>query len=779
MAPTPTGRPGDPPQPTPEPLSAPLGLGAAPDCDRCGDAGPELPEGVELFRVVLLGNPNTGKTTLFNRLSGLKAKTSNFPGTTQDARVGHVRAEAAGLTDVELIDLPGIYSLELDQSEAMVCREVLAGRLAPRGEKSGDPDAVLVVLDASNLARNLVFAGEVLRRRLPTVVAVNMVDLAAKAGIEVDAAALSESLGCPAIPIGARSGEGVDRLLPALRAAAISNVTPPGTVDGLEMWADAVYAGAAHPAGGDDHAAPDESLREAARRHEDMTDRIDRWTMHPVIGPLILAGVMAGLFYAIFSLAQYPMGWIDGFFSVASGAIRGVVPDGVLSDLLTEGVVRGVGATVIFVPQICLLFFLMSLLEDTGYLARGALLMDRLLRPFGLPGHAFVPLLGSHACALPGIMSTRAIPDFKDRLATILVAPFMTCSARIPVYVLLTTIVFRDRPGMGALAFVGCYVLGILAGLVSALVARRTLLRGRSRPMVLELPTYKRPSFRTALVTTVDRGWTFLRNAGTNILAICVVLWWLGSYPKVAPPPEAGVLRAQAAAAAGEERERLSGEADLLERRHAKASSYVGLLGKAIQPVFAPLGYDWQLSVGVVSSFAAREVFVSTMAVVTTGSEDDEDAGVMRQVEESRRDDGTPVFTVATSWSLLVYYVLAMQCLPTLAVTAKEARGVRWAVLQLAWMSGLAYIAGLIVFQVLRAAGLHETAGSGAAAVGSSGGGGLPLADWQFWVGSVLALAALAAVARMVLPRAWLPGGRKPAGRKVTLTIGGKPADKR
>jgi ferrous iron transport protein B len=730
--------------------------------------------------VVLLGNPNTGKTTLFNRLSGLKAKTSNFPGTTQDARVGAVRGEGPGGRDVELIDLPGVYSLELDQSEALVCREVLAGRLAPRGERSGDPDAVLVVLDASNLARNLVFAGEVLRRRLPTVVALNMVDLAEKSGIEVDAAVLSERLGCPALPIGARSGIGVAGLMPAVRGAAIPNVTPPGTVEGLEEWAEAVYAAVAHPAGGD-HGQDEGTLSEAARRHADATDRIDRWTMHPVAGPAILTLVMAGLFYAIFSLAQYPMHWIDVFFDLASGLVRGALPEGVLTDLLAEGVVRGVGATVIFVPQIALLFFLMSLLEDTGYLARGALLMDRLLRPFGLPGHAFVPLLGSHACALPGIMAARAIPDFRDRLATILVAPFMTCSARLPVYVLLTAVLFHGRPFLGALVFIGCYGVGIAAGLLSALVARRTILRGKSRPMVLELPTYKRPSLRTALITTADRGWTFLKNAGTNILAICVVLWWLGAYPKVAPPPEAGILRdaAPVARAAGmwAAGPVLQDAADRLEQRHAKRHSYVAGLGRAIQPVFAPLGYDWQLSVGVVSSFAAREVFVSTMAVVTTGAEEGE--GVMEQVRSARRDGGGPVFTAAASGSLLVYYVLAMQCLPTLAVTAKEARGKRWAFLQLAWMSGLAYIAALVVFQVMRAMGLHEGAGAAGVAEATARPAGfvLPVTDWQFWLASGAALVCLVVVARMVLPRRWFPGGRKPVGRKVTLTIGGKPRE--
>jgi ferrous iron transport protein B len=398
------------------------------------------------------------------------------------------------------------------------------------------------------------------------------------------------------------------------------------------------------------------------------------------------------------------MDWIGAGFDALAGLAAAVLPDGPLQELIAQGVVGGVGAAVVFLPQICLLFFLIALLEDTGYLARAAFVVDRLVRPFGLPGHSFVPLLSSHACALPGIMATRAIPDRRERLATILVAPFMTCSARLPVYVLVTLVLFPNRPALAALAFVGCYALGIVAGVGSALVARRTILRGKSRPMALELPTYKRPSVRTALLTTYDRALVFLKKAGTNIMAICIVLWWLGAYPHTAPPARAVELREQAAALAPADpaRDGLESEADRLTRQSAKAGSFAGRIGKAIQPVFAPLGYDWQLTVGVVTSFAAREVFVSTMAVVVAGEEDAESQGVLDKIAAARRDDGSPLFTPAVGWSLLVYYVLAMQCLPTLAVTAKEAGGVKWALLQLAWMSVVAYVAAMAVYQVLR-----------------------------------------------------------------------------
>ncbi|MCG3121659.1 MAG: Fe(2+) transporter FeoB [Phycisphaerales bacterium] len=708
-------------------------------------------------RVALLGNPNTGKTTLFNRLCGLRHKTSNFPGTTQEARIGAIRSDEGG-DRVHLIDLPGIYSLELAQSESAVCREVLAGNLAPRGEPIGAPAAVCVVVDSANLARNLLLVGEVLGRRLPTVVALNMIDLARRSGIRIEPAELERQLGCSVVECSARSGEGLDRLASALATARVPNRTPPGTREGLEEWADSVYGlCVGHP---HDAAAPPQERGPAAAPRRaattwSTTDRLDRVFTHPFMGMLVFVAVMTGLLMVVFQLATYPMDWIEAVFSgnqewvaawqpawiaeLVGGGLTGLVehlmPPGILRELVAGGVVSGIGATVIFVPQIALMFFLISLLEDTGYLARAAFLMDRLLRPFGLPGHSFVPLLSSHACALPGIMATRTIPDRRQRLLTILIAPFMTCSARLPVYVLVTVLLFRDRPLMAALAFVGCYALGAAAGLASALVLGRTVLRGAHRPMILELPTYKVPSLRTAMVTTFDRSVVFLKNAGTNILAISIVLWWLGSYPKVDPPDAAVQLRQMAAeirqtrladsnvhdsrtaqpaepsaTAPVGDRDRAADEleerADQLESSHAKASSFAGRIGKAVQPVFAPLGFDWQLTVGVVTSFAAREVFVSTMAVIVTGQDDAESQGVLEQVGDARREDGTPVFTTATCWSLLVYYVLAMQCLPTLAVTAREAGGVRWAFLQLAWMSVVAYVAALIVHQVLIASGV-------------------------------------------------------------------------
>ncbi len=684
-------------------------------------AGGDQPPGARVT-IALIGNPNTGKTTLFNAISGLRHKTANFPGTTLEARLANVKAGVEGGRDGELIDLPGIYSLELEQIESRVCRDVLAGQAAPAGTPISSPGVVVVVVDAANLARNMALVGEVVRRRLPTVIAVNMVDVAARRGVTLDARALGEALGCEAVLTNARLGAGVVDLRHAIRRARIPAPVEavPGDDDGLIAWAEAM-AERAHVAA---HAAPtpggilaraEESqarAEEYAQRHasdETRSDKIDRVVLHPAWGLAVFALVMTGLFYSIFAIAAYPMDGIEWLFAQLGGLVEASMGEGILRDLLASGVVGGVAGTLVFLPQICLLFFLISILEDTGYLARAALLMDRMLRPFGLPGHAFVPLLSSHACALPGIMACRAIPDPKERLAAILVAPFMSCSARIPVYVLVTTLLFRDNPFMAALAFSGCYALGIVAGVVSALIARRTLLRGRARPMALELPSYKAPSLRTALVTTIDRGGVFLKKAGTNILAISIVLWWLSSYPHVGPPAEAAAIRAQAVEAQHESKpqeeiDALRRRADELENSHALAESYAGRLGRVVEPVFEPLGYDWRLSIGVVTSFAAREVFGTTMMVVLNEDEEADiaDEGVFETIASAKRDDGvTPVFTRATSWSLLVYYVLAMQCLPTLAVTARESGSWKWAGVQLAWMCGVAYVAALITYQVL------------------------------------------------------------------------------
>lgn len=648
-------------------------------------------------RVVLLGNPNTGKTTIFNRLCGARAKTSNFPGTTTATRLG--RAQLAAGTTVDVLDLPGVYELHLDSPESRIAREVLEGQnpLTSR-------DVIVVLVDACNLTRNLVLAGSLLAYDARVVVALNMVDLAQRRGLSIDAAALSRRLGVPVVPLVARKGEGLDDLKGAILAAVAA--PPPqrpadlpvgqDAVEVLSVWADDVLAEAA---GASATLAGTDSL----------TDRLDQAFTHPVLGILAFVATMGGLFWALFALAAVPMDLLEATFAHLGELVNTSLPDGPPRSLLSDGIIGGVAGTIVFLPQICLLFFLISLLEDTGYLARAAFVMDRVLYRFGLPGHAFVPLLTAHACALPGIMSTRLIPDRRDRLATIMVAPFMSCSARLPVYVLLTSLLFADRPALAGLAFAGCYLLGGFAALFSAKVFGGTVLRGRPAPMVLELPTYKVPSLRNALLAALNQGVTFLRTAGTVIMAICIVMWWLNAYPRVDVPAEAVALRAQAEATniSAVEAEELNAQADVVERKAAQAGSFAGRIGRTVQPVFAPLGYDWQLTVGVLTSFLAREVFVSTMSVLVGGAgEADVDDGVIARIRVMQRDDGTPVFTPATAASALIFFVLAMQCLPTLAVTHKETGSLKYAALQLGYMSGLAYVTAFVVYQSLRAAGI-------------------------------------------------------------------------
>ena len=633
-------------------------------------------------RVALIGNPNTGKTTMFNRLCGVRAKTSNFPGTTTSVRVGqHLRGDGHGW---EVLDLPGVYGLSFDGPEARIVREILHGE---GGHTS--TDALIVIVDATNLSRNLILVGELLLSGKPLVVALNMTDLAARRGVSIDASALAARLGVEVIPVVASRGIGVPALSDAVERLANGQQTmvpvppPLGEAEALGEWADDVLSSA----GG----RPNDSASDP------FTERLDRFLTHPVFGTLVFLAVMGGLFWTLFALATVPMDLIEKTFAYLGRLSATYLPHGPIADLLSNGIIGGIAGTVVFLPQICLLFFLISLLEDTGYLARAAFVNDRFFRRFGLPGHAFVPMLTSHACALPGIMSTRLIPSRRDRIVTILVAPFISCSARLPVYVLLTGLLFATRPLLAGVAFASCYLLGAAAAFGSAWLFGRTVFRGAPRQMVLELPTYKRPSIRTALLTAKDQGVAFIQTAGTVIVAICIVMWWLSAYPRASPVPEAEALRAQGQVV----------QADAIQAKAQQATSIIGRVGRVVEPVFRPLGYDWQLSVGLMTSFMAREVFVSTMTVLAGDAGDPSvDAGVRQRIRQMTRDDGRLVFTRATSASALVFFVLAMQCLPTLAVTRRETGATKYAVLQLTYMSGVAWIAAFLVFQGLRLAGV-------------------------------------------------------------------------
>ena len=653
--------------------------------------------------VALVGNPNAGKTTLFNRLTGLRAKTANFPGTTVERRVASV---TLGGKLTQLMDLPGLYSLAAATPEERLARASLMGDVAtlPR------PALIVLIVDATNLERNLYLASQILELGRPTVVALNMMDLAERSGMKIDAGKLGEELGCAVVPVVARTGRGVDALRERIEIA----------LDDLDGDVRVSRGLVATEAGGcpfESRFAWAESVGERCTQGSrtavgGRTERIDRVLTHPVVGVGAFLSVMFAVFGLIFWVAQYPMDWIDGLFGTAGAVVADVVPEGDLQSLLVEGVIGGVGGMLVFLPQICILFFFLALLEDTGYLARAAFVMDRLMQKVGLPGKAFVPLLSAHACAIPAIMSTRVIQDRRDRLVTILVAPLMTCAARIPVYAMVTALLFPDRPLMAAMLFTGAYGLGIVAALGMAFLFKRTILKGESKPLVLELPSYKVPSLRNALITMYDRAMVFVKKAGTVILAISVVLWWLATYPKSEPPAEVGRMVAQASALeeAGEpgRAELVLDEAERFSARYSLEHSFAGRLGKVIEPVIEPLGFDWQIGVGVVSSFAAREVIVSTLAVVYgvgADAADEDPTSLYETLDLAERADGSRVFTTATCISLLVFYVLAMQCLPTQAVTRRETNTWRWPVFQLGYMTVLAYVASLVTYQALTAAG--------------------------------------------------------------------------
>ena len=632
-----------------------------------------------IYSVLLLGNPNVGKTTLFNRLCGLRSATANFPGSTVEARRGI--SSSAGTKRV-FTDLPGIYSLNAKDELSGVCRQALDG------VNCDSPDAVVVVTDATNLRRNLTIVNEILHRDVPCVLALSMVDIAQKSGLTIDTEKFGEKLGCYVVAVHPRTGLGIDVLHEALNKPKrdAKPLPPIGENKVVNTWANELIASSV---GGE--------LATGT-----FTDRVDKAFTHPILGLLVFAIVMMGLFWTIFTLAAFPMDMVDVIFGHVGTFIGGLLPEGDLHDMVVDGVISGVAGTVVFLPQICLLFFLISLLEDTGYLARAAFVMDRLLRKFGLPGQSFVPFLSAHACAIPAIMAARIVPDRRDRIATILVAPFFSCSARLPVYVLLVGVLFIDSPFLAGLAFFGCYILGAVAALFTALIVRKTVIPGTSRPMMLELPTYKMPSIRTALLTTIDRAWVFLKNAGTVILAIVVILWWMSAYPKVDTPDKVIALRQEASFVSNtDESERLLNEANSLEYSTQLSGSFAGQLGKFFQPVFAPLGYDWKLTVGVLTSFAAREVFVSTLAVLTAGDDDLENVGVIQKIEYAKRDDGERIFNLPTAASLLVFFVLAMQCLPTIAVTKRETGSWNWALLQLGYMTVLAWVASFITFTIV------------------------------------------------------------------------------
>ena len=617
------------------------------------------------LRLGLLGSPNSGKTTLFNALTGLRAKVGNYPGVTVERREGEAEVEGRRLV---VIDLPGTYSLEAISPDEAVVTRVLAGAVPG----VPPPDALVVTADACTLSRSLLFVGQVLRLGLPTCLVVTMVDELHARGGRVDLARLSAALGVPVVGVVGHRGLGLGelrRLLGHPERWSRPIVPPPAEVEARAGWVDSVAARAVE-------------VPPAADRR---TARIDAVVLHPVLGTLLFAAVMVLFFQLIFAWAEPAMRAIDAAVAAAQGGVRVALPPGVLSDFLADGLLAGVGSVIVFLPQILTLFGVLYLLEDLGYMARAAFVVDRAMGRIGLEGRAFVALLSSYACAVPGIMATRTIPSPRNRLVTILVAPLMTCSARLPVYALLIGAFVPARAvwgpiGLQGLVLLGLYVLGALSAVVVAAVLKRTLVPGEGLPFYLELPPYRVPPLRLWLHQVWGAARAFLRRAGTIILTVSVVLWALLSFPR--SEAAAGLSQAEAARAAVEQ-------------------SAAGQLGHAIEPLLAPLGFDWKIGVGLVASMAAREVIVATLAQIYAIS--GEDTGSLRDAIRADRDPrtGAPVFTPATVASLLVFFVFALQCMSTLAVMRRETNSWRWPAFAFGYLLALAWSASFLTHRIV------------------------------------------------------------------------------
>lgn len=781
-----------------------------------------LPSSAARRVAVLLGNPNTGKTTLFNALSGLNHRVGNYPGVTVESKKGHM--VCAG-QPFELIDLPGTYSLAPRSPDEMVAVDILLGRQ----EGEARPDVLVCIADASNLERNLYLTTQVLELGVPVVIALNMTDVAASLGIHVDAAVLAERLGVPVIPIQANRKKGLDELRQAIARAAGGPLpgkhpTFPAAFEreadelvrlagsdspvylarrallDIGGWSETRLVGRLGGGAAERIAAARQRLAAAgcpvpavearsrygwireslagcvhrpAHRPVTWTDRLDRLLTHRLAGTLVFLVVMFLLFQSIFTAAKPFMSAIDAGRERVAGLVSDRLPPGPFTSLLVEGVLGGVGAVVIFLPQILILFAFIAILEDCGYMARAAFLMDRLMSRCGLSGKSFIPLLSSIACAVPGIMATRVIEDRRDRLATIVVAPLMSCSARLPVYILLIGAFLTDGypfwlPGLVMFAL---YALGLVLAPLVALVLKRTLLRGQTPVFVMEMPPYKWPSLTAVLRRMFDSGWAFLRRAGTIILASMVLVWVLLNFPAGDYPERVAALNAsvtevrkeadglresiaepireirrlarQERRAAGTpahdailtRREELLAslapvrqQLDPLEAQLApvdeeinrleeewKRQSYLGRVGQAIEPLVRPLGWDWRIGVAALASFPAREVVVSTLGIIYqqgSGSADElgdvaeyaevAETGLGKALLAARFDDDPArrVFTVPTALSLMVFFALCCQCASTLAVIRRETRSWSWPVFTFGYMTGLAYLGALLVYQI-------------------------------------------------------------------------------
>ena len=604
-----------------------------------------------LRTVAVVGPPNTGKSTLFNRLTGLRQRVANYPGVTVEKRIG--RARLPDEIEVHLIDLPGIYSLEPRSEDERVARDVLTGRMPG---VSG-PDAVILILDSTNLGRHLGFAAPVLSLGIPTLVVLNMADSLRSGGGGLDLDSVAQQVGAPVALVSARTGEGTEAirefLVGALAVPAPIELPVIHDVRRCREWSAQVGEAA-------EYRPPAPPL---------WTRRLDAALLHPVLGLLIFAAVVVAVFQSVFTFAIPLMNATDALVSTSGDWVRALLPDSWFRSLLIEGVWGGVGSVVIFLPQILLLFLFIGVLEDSGYMARAALIADRTMARVGLQGKSFIPLLSAYACAVPAILATRTIENKRDRIATIMIAPFMTCSARLPVYTLVIAAFIPERPVLGgflgtrAATMLGLYLLGFVAAILTAWALKSSVLRGTGAPFSLEMPPYRVPGIQSLALRLLDRAKIFLRRAGTIILATSIVLWFLAGVP------------------------RQNGEDPPI------AESVIGTVGRTIEPVIEPLGFDWKIGIGLITSLAAREVIVGTLGTIY-GMEADEGS---RDLQEALKGD----LDLGGAVALLVFFAFAMQCMSTVAVVRRETAGWRWPVAQFAYMTLLAYVGAFLANRII------------------------------------------------------------------------------
>lgn len=699
--------------------------------------------------IALVGNPNSGKTSLFNCLTGLNQKVGNFPGVTVDKKTGLTPISES--IEAKVIDLPGTYSLYPRRLDEWISYKVLLNQ-----DKEIKADVVVAVADASNLKRNLLFCTQIIDLKVPMVIALTMMDLAKRKGIKIDVAELERELGVPVISVNPRKGKGIPQLKKAIEQTTLQLYHAPAR-DFIE---NKQLAGASiedvqeiFPALSDytamhylmNHESFDfnnevqDTIENIERKHgfnatktqaEEIlqrynrikhimqvavsepdplqrtlfTERLDDVFLHRRLGYLILLVVLFLLFQMVFWLAQYPMDWIDSGFALLNSSLSSVLPDTWWSNLITHGVLAGLSGILVFVPQIMILFALITLLEDTGYMARISFLTDRLMRSVGLNGKSVMPMISGFACAVPAIMSARNIENRKERLLTILITPLMSCSARLPVYTILIGLVIPRTYlfgflGLQALVMMGLYLLGLFMALIVSYVAKHFIKLKEKSFFILELPTYRSPRWKNVIQTMLNKARVFVFDAGKVIMVISLILWALSSY---GPPKRMERVEARYEQLKSKPGENVSAVDKELHAARLE-NSYAGILGKSIEPVIVPLGYDWKIGIALITSFAAREVFVGTMATLYSVGEDDKNSlKLMDKMKAAKKPDGSPLYTLGTGISLMLFYLFAMQCMSTLAVVRRETKSWKWPLIQLSYMTALAYVMSLIAYQLLK-----------------------------------------------------------------------------